>query len=109
MRDKAYWYREFLDFVSANYEAEAWKAVLLHLASDYPEEVVKAIRASNMGSLTYRAEKSVLGYSKIDDIKMVRSATGWGLKEAKEFVESIPTTQYYEGDPNGQTQDYMGC
>jgi ribosomal protein L7/L12 len=35
-----------------------------------------------------KAEHVMGGHNKINDIKGVRKVTGWGLKEAKEFVES---------------------
>jgi len=43
--------------------------------TDVPEEVIEAVRAGR----------------KIEAIKLYRSATGVGLKDAKDFVDQLPT------------------
>jgi len=58
----------------------AWK-----VAINNPTAFVKAAEEPSA-----HIAKLVVGVNKIDDIKSVRAATGWGLIETKEYVESLP-------------------
>jgi large subunit ribosomal protein L7/L12 len=44
------------------------------------------------------------GENKVAVIKTVRTITGWGLKEAKDAVEGVPTT-IKEGVPKAEAED----
>jgi large subunit ribosomal protein L7/L12 len=44
------------------------------------------------------------GENKVAVIKVVRSATGLGLKEAKDLVEGVPST-VKEGIPKAEAED----
>lgn len=44
-------------------------------------------------------QKTVAEGRKIDAIKQAREWTGWGLKEAKDFVEGLVAEEPTDGDP----------
>ena len=53
---------------------------------------VKTINMGSMYELTYNVVLKDAGAQKIQVIKVVRDATGLGLKEAKELVDGAPKT-----------------
>jgi ribosomal protein L7/L12 len=50
--------------------------------------IVEYLHEEPARDLMEQAEDVMGGYNKVNDIKGVRKVTGWGLAEAKEFVES---------------------
>lgn len=45
--------------------------------------------AIDLGEMNVAARTLISQGKKIDAIKLVRELTGWGLKEAKDYVESL--------------------
>jgi hypothetical protein len=65
--------------------------IVAELAAREPSlfnNIVNYLKEEPYRSAAEKAEKVMGGVAKIEDIKRVREVTGWGLKEAKDFVES---------------------
>lgn len=56
---------------------------------DTPTQVVNTSNVSNSYSLEDDVKSKYTSAEKVKAIKYVREQTGWGLKEAKDFVDSI--------------------
>ncbi len=72
------------------------EGVLVKTDGDYPDTLDIMILGESIFGATEQtmcvAKFLDMGSNKISMIRAVREATGWGLKESKDWVESIPHT-----------------
>jgi ribosomal protein L7/L12 len=71
----------------------ALKGFGLKEAKDYVDSLIQPARLNTTGiseeTLEFEVRDLLARGRKIEAIKKVRSLTGWGLKEAKDFVDSV--------------------
>jgi len=70
--------------------------IVAELAARDPRLFISIVDSLRGPTLEEKARNVMNGFigGKVDDIKAVRSVTGWSLKEAKEFVEDQPWASY---------------
>lgn len=71
-------------------EVEEYLKAVKERVNDAPAPAQPAAPAFADNGGSYSVYISACGTSKLMVIKIVREATGWGLREAKDFVESVP-------------------
>jgi ribosomal protein L7/L12 len=88
MSETSKYYKLAVDIISSTQD---WRAICVSIAKSNPAVFVKAVNPANSLS-AWKMDARRLYYvegKKIEAIKYCRSATGLGLKEAKEAVEAL--------------------
>lgn len=83
-------YKHAITYITGITDSEAMQ-VCIAIAKSNPSVFNSACEAVGVGASAMNVEaKSLMNAGKkIDAIKLVRNMTGMGLKEAKEYVESL--------------------
>ena len=87
------WYKEAINLLESDLCNDDWRNICVEIAKTNPSVLVNASRSIRDISKIDLAKKECLkaleSGRKIEAIKVCRNITGMGLKEAKEFVESL--------------------
>lgn len=81
---KMNYYAKAIEIVTSN--REDWHEIVVNIAKRHPKLVVEATQQPDWKP---QARGLVASGNKIAAIKLCRSATGYGLREAKEAVEAL--------------------
>jgi len=81
------WYSEALDIIAC--DTTDWKKLVVSIAKVHPKTLVIANTEVSGESWVDRCRKLMVAGEKIAAIKLCRTESGRGLKEAKEYVENM--------------------